>query len=133
MQAMSIWCSLPPIGFDEMDESVGQVRSYATGWSNHFPTTDNAVERDAALDLSFIPAWCAGGDDDDVDAAGPWLRLGLRSHAHDHAAPAVVLGPASATVVMDEAAVRALVEELTRWLARPKVSPGQVDHSSAQN
>lgn len=63
---MSIWCSLPNIGFDdEVDESVGQVRSYASGWSNHYPTTDGTVERDATLDLAYIPAWCAGGDDDD--------------------------------------------------------------------
>lgn len=123
---MSIWCSLPAIGFDddELDEPVGQVRSYASGWSNHYPTTDGTVERDATLDLAYIPAWCAGGDDDS-DAVGPWLRLGVRSHAHNYSSPAEVVGRADATVVLDEDAVRALVDQLTQWLARPKVSPAR--------
>lgn len=124
---MSIWCSLPVIGFDEGafdDVVVGQVRSYAAGWSNHYPTVDGTVEREAALDLAYIPSWCAGGTDDDDEAVGPWLRLGLRSHTHDFKSPANVLGPAEATVVLDEDAVRALVTDLTQWLERPKVSPG---------
>jgi hypothetical protein len=123
---MSIWCSLPAIGFAaELDEPVGQVRSYASGWSNHYPTTDGAVEREAALDLAYIPAWCAGGADDDFEVVGPWFRLGLYSHTHNYSSPADVVGPADATVVLDEDAVRALIGELTVWLNRPKVSPGR--------
>jgi hypothetical protein len=122
---VSIWCSLPVIGFDERepDGPVCQVRSYATGWSNHYPTTDGTVERDAALDLAYLPAWCAGGPDDDYESVGPWVRLGLRSHIHDYSAPADATGAVQATVVMDENAVRALVSELTQWLERPKVFP----------
>lgn len=124
---MSIWCSLPTIGVDddERDVPVGQVRSYANGWSNHYPTVDGTVERDAALDLAYIPAWCAGGDDDNFDAVGPWLRLGLHSHMHNYRSPTDVVGPADATVVLDEDAVRALVGQLTEWLERPKVSPAR--------
>jgi hypothetical protein len=126
---MSIWCSLLTIGFndDELDEAVGQVRSYACGWSNHYPTTDGTVERDALLDLAYIPAWCAGGDDDDFEAVGPWFRLGVYSHTHNYMSPADVVGPVDATVVLDEDAVRALIGELTVWLGRPKVSPGLSD------
>lgn len=139
---MSIWCSLPAIGFDDQaalgeieslggpagaDASVGQVRSYSTGWSNHYPSTDGAVEREATLDLAYIPAWCAGGRDDDYESAGEWLRLGLRSHEHNFQTPNEVVGIAEAVVVMDEDAVRALVVELTQWLERPKVTPASED------
>lgn len=126
---MSIWCSLPTIGFDDADEPeapVGQVRSYANGWSNHYPSCGGTVEREAALDLAYIPSWCAGGHEDD-ESVGPWLRLGLRSSVHNFEAPAEVLGSAQADVVLDEDAVRALVGELTAWLERPKVAPDQVE------
>jgi hypothetical protein len=119
---MSIWCSLPVIGFDEFDDPVGQVRSYANGWSNHYPTTDGVVERDATINLAYIPAWCAGGPDDDFESVGPWVRLGVRSYLHDMSAPTETARKVEAVVVMDEDAVRVLVGELNQWLDRPKVS-----------
>ena len=123
---MSIWCSGPLIGRDphEVDPDVHvQVRSYANGWSNHYPNTDGVVERDACIDVAVIPAWCVGGEVDDYEAAGPWLRLGLRSWQHDWSHPADVVGKMSASVVLDEAAVRALAGQLSEWLERPKVLP----------
>lgn len=126
---MSIWCSRPTIGHDpdvagqeQVDVPV-QVRSYANGWSNHYPTVDGAVERDARIDIAVIPAWCAGGDHDDFDSVGPWLRLGVHSWRHDLHQPANVLDETSAVVVLDEAAVRALVDQLNGWLSQPKVVP----------
>ncbi len=124
---MSIWCSHPDIGFDEHadpDEpqpNGGQVRSYATGWSNHYPTTNGEVEREASIDLATIPAWCAGGADDDFTSLGPWIRLGINSHAHNFHKPEEVSGPERADVVLDEGAARELVAQLTRWLDTPKV------------
>lgn len=143
---MSIWCSLPVIGFDssnELDEPIpsnnidepsetpeptNQVRSYATGWSNHYPSTDGSAEREASLNLAYIPAWCAGGDDDDYRSVGQWLRLGLRSHTHNFMAPTEVVARSELVVVMDEGAVRALVDNLTAWLERPKVTPEHGAH-----
>lgn len=127
---MSIWSSLPAVGFEDPHEAPnGQVRSYATGWSNHYPTLDGTVERPAALHLADIPAWCAGGNDGDFESVGRWLRLGLHSHEHNFKAPSEVLGEVDATVVMDEHAVRLLATELTRWLERPKVSPTDPEHA----
>ena len=122
---MSIWCSLPSIGFDENTDDPqplgGQVRSYASGWSNHYPTTDNTVEREAFINLATIPAWCAGGADDDFDSRGPWIRLGVVAPEHNYLKPAEIIGEDQATVVLDEGAVRQLVGQLNDWLARPKV------------
>lgn len=129
---MSIWCSLPAIGFDDYPDpdepqpQGGQVRSYASGWSNHYPTTDNKAEREASIDLATIPAWCAGGSDDDFTSRGPWIRLGVRSHTHDFYAPSQVLGEEHTSVVLDEGAARELVAQLTEWLAQPKVQPNEV-------
>lgn len=123
---MSIWCSNSVIGHDPHDDEPVeqvQVRSYANGWSNHYPTTDGTVERDASIDTSFIPAWCAGGEDDDYESVGPWLRLGVKSWRHDWREPTELVGPETADVVMDESAVRTLVDQLNEWLARPKVAP----------
>lgn len=124
---MSIWCSGPTIGFDVWEDPpvpvIGQVRSYATGWSNHYPTIAGDVERPATVDLAHIPAWCAGGEDDDFDSLGGWVRLSVVGHEHDYKEPTKVLGPIDAAVVLDEAAVRELVRQLSSWLDRPKVQP----------
>lgn len=47
----------------------------------------------------------------------------VHSHEHDYYNPTKVVGEESATVVLDEAAVRELVAQLTDWLAQPKVRP----------
>lgn len=120
---MSIWCSQPSIGHDQWtdDPPVGDVRSYAEGWSNHYPTTDGAVEQPANIDLAHTPVWCVPGHhDDDDERVGPWLRLGVYTTDHDGY---TVGNPKSATVVMDEAAVTALRDQLTEWLDHPKAQP----------
>ena len=131
---MSIWCSQEAIGFDDAWRRAqkphgGQVRSYASGWSNHYPTTDGKVERRACIDLATIAPWCVPGHDDiegfEGMACGPWLRLCLNSSDHDYHNPRSILGPENASVVMDEAAVREMVAQLTEWLNRPKVHPPQ--------
>lgn len=111
---MSIWSS----------ESVVTVRSYATGWSNHYPTKTGHVERKAELMFATIPDYCVPGHREEWgEAIGPWLRMCVYSHAHDFNAPRKILGPEDASVVMDEEAVQALVDELQQWLARPKAHP----------
>lgn len=123
---MSIWCSGRVIGHDpawiDDDEQVGDVRSYAGGWSNHYP--DQTVEQPANIDTAHIPVWCVPGHRGEVDRViGPWLRLCVQSWEHDFRNPTETVGQVNAAVVLDEAAVRALVDDLTDWLARPKAYP----------
>ena len=127
---MSIWVSHETIGKDpyhddgERPEHDGGVRSYATGWSNHYPTTDGDVERNAHMDLASIPPWCVPGHHDElVDARGPWLRLCVYSWEHDWHNPSATVGAANAAVVMDEDAARELHRQLGEWLSYPKVHP----------
>ena len=123
---MSIWVSHEIVGHDVYPDGHeirgGQVRSYCEGWSNHYPTTD--VEGEASIDLASIPVWCVPGHHDEFsDDRGPWLRLGI------HTEPGTweterSSGPLSdRVVVMDEDAVRCLVDDLTAWLNTPKAHP----------
>lgn len=100
----------------------GSVRTYADGWSNHYPTDD--VEKPAAVSLSEIPPWCVPGHreafenpTDDVEQPedpGPWLRMGLftQSRRRDDGGPAI---PDGATVVINPDAARELGKALTAW------------------
>jgi hypothetical protein len=133
---MSIWCSRPHIGFDTFWEpnrkrpTSGQVRSYANGWSNHYPTTDGTVEQPAMVDTAHIAPWCVPGNETfDVGPdgkCGPWLRLGV--HTVEHSYPSGGQFDADgkrveAYVVLNENAVRALVADLQEWLDTPKARP----------
>lgn len=145
---MSIWCSYVPIGWDDEGEAVGgkviddggvrdprphwvggEVRSYAEGWSNHYPNADDGVELPASLDLAHIAPFCVPGNegvDEEDGSVGGWLRLSIASPS------AVTLwktpdkpqpDPRYASVILDEAAARALAKDLRRWLKRPKRHP----------
>ena len=123
---MSIWASHDPVGHDDHEPlRGGDVRSYATGWSNHYPTTDGEVEQPAAVGIAHIPTWCVPGhrDADDYDdfPLGPWVRLDVITHDHENGKP--VSGPWSHSVVMDEAAARQLAADLLKWADAPKVHP----------
>lgn len=127
---MSIWCSRPHIGYDDPDPDAagGEVRSYATGWSNHYPTTDGTVERPAFIDTAHIAPWCVPHHEDAETTFtgqenGPWLRLSMSTADHNWHEPHTVTGTTHASVVMDEDAVRALVADLEAWLTEPKVRP----------
>ncbi len=129
---MSIWSPWGAIGYDLTRKPPrkmrGQVRSFATGWSNHYPNAQ--VEAPAQLDLATLPSRTDLGheDDTDDDAAGPWLRLGMLApdarswwRRDDNGEP--VRAPVDATVVLDEEAARALRDDLTEWLDMPKARP----------
>lgn len=125
---MSIWCSWRTIGHDEDDEDPqrGEVRSYAYGWGNHYPTTDGQVEQPANVELAYLPAICVPGHQDEVDVdedMGPWLRLYMtsRQRIYINGEP---IGRKSAAVVIDEAAARHLAADLLEWANWPKVHPG---------
>lgn len=132
---MSIWCSWDHIGSDPRDaeQQGGQVRSYAHGFSNHYPTTDGEYEQPAAVALAHIAPWCVPGHGDpcttcvvshDHPEVGPWLRMEVASHEHSWKDGGIPTGrEEGATIVMDEDAVRALRDDLTRWLALPKLQP----------
>lgn len=150
---MSIWCSRPLIGTDpdwprHDDDPPGDVRSYVSGWSNHYPTTDDTAELPAWIDTASIAPWCVpgwGGREDECQMhVGPWLRLSVDA-PHTRIPPRtpeemaewvaawesgeppdieVAVGPRRhVAVVLDEAAVRSLVDDLLDWLATPKVRP----------
>lgn len=134
---MSIWCSHDLIGGRHDQVSTGQVRSYATGWSNHYPTADGTVEQPAAVEVAHMAPWCVPGNEDVDDEwdergrrmVGDWLRLRVESVAHDVAGGGKPSREQQvAAVVMDETAVRALHHELGQWLTARKTHP---DHSPA--
>lgn len=127
---MSIWASLQGVGEfyneDDPQRPPGVVASFATGWSNHYPDPDNGPEKVASVGLALVPSWCVPGhrDTELYDHVGPWLRLGVCSHEHDfHEGGKPTGNEEQADVVMDEDAVRSLVEQLTSWLDLPKVRP----------
>jgi hypothetical protein len=143
--AVSIWGNWPDVGYeidtrlskDEHGEPIlvavghegperGEVRSYATGFSNHYPTTDGEYEQPANVGISGMPAWCVPGHSDEyTDDLGPWVRLDVQTCEHDFAAGGTPTGRYDvASVVMDEAAARALAADLIAWADRPKVQPG---------
>lgn len=150
---MSIWCSWDHIGTDptvmfrvKRDGSRGRrikprpergnVLSYAVGFSNHYPDLTGSHERPAVVALADIAPWCVPGHDagecpcgehHDHPDTGPWLRLEVAAPEtlsfwrRDGRKPEVL--SEEATVVLDEAAARALRDDLTAWLDRPKVRP----------
>lgn len=121
---MSIWASWRTIGWDDEDDlQRGEVRSYAHGWGNHYPTTDGAVEQLANVDLAYIPGYCVPGYADDVYAdmaTGPWLRLYVSSREYIDGKP---VGPDTAAVILDVAAARHLAEDLIEWVNQPHNYP----------
>jgi hypothetical protein len=147
---MSIWCSWPEIGYDmwpgdgvhggvefmtlgdRPDPNVpngGEVRSYAVGFSNHYPTCDGEYEQRANVGISHCPVWCVPGYDDefDDDTVGEWVRLDVFTAVHDYQQGGKPTGEyVNAAVVLDEAAARALVADLSAWLDRPKAHPSSV-------
>lgn len=131
---MSIWCSLDHIGTipgwpDEEPNHRGVVMSYASGFSNHYPTTDGTYEQPAAIATASVAPWCTPGWDQEVDdldypQAGEWLRLDVASWEYDWASGGVPTGKREgATVVLDEAAARSLAADLLAWADRPLLKP----------
>ena len=127
---MSIWCSHQDIGWDDLAEDTskpngGEVRSYASGWSNHYPTTDGNVEQPASVGVSTLPTWCVPGHENDYsEGVGPWLRMHVLSWKHDYCSGGKPTAERdSAWVVMDPDAARALAAELLAWAEREHVQP----------
>ena len=137
---MSIWCSWPQIGHDWFgDEPMrgGEVRTYAEGFSNHYPDTTGSHELPASIDLAHAAPWCvtghnqngenyacAGCGEHHAEEVGAWLRLGISAkdslswwgeEKPSHS------GPVHADVVLDEAAVLRLSHDLGEWLMARKV------------
>ena len=138
---MSIWCSWESIGWEPTADVIygngrratepahmerGAVRAYRAGFSNHYPDDSDPG---AMVGVASIPAWCVPGHDDERDDSfGPWLRLSIDSpQAQDWYDPdpskRPTPAPVFADVVLDEAAVAALRDDLTAWLDREKVRP----------
>lgn len=141
---MSIWASWERIGWEPEcevldDDGVhvepgrferGVVRAYRDGFSNAYP---DGTDAGATVDVASIPAWCVPGcedadGDDRCDDMGPWLRLwvdspGARSWSGADPRFRPICRPLWAAVVLDEAAVGALRDDLSAWLARGKVHP----------
>lgn len=125
---MSIWVSYDVLAFDGDDlPRGGEVRSYASGFSNHYPTTDGLVERPSSVDIAHIPSWCVPGHHDENDplSVGGWLRLNISTWQHHRHDPAEVIDEVHAGVVLDRAAVVLLHAQLGEWLDRPQLEPGR--------
>ena len=130
---MSIWSSRTDIGaYDlpgEEDKPPGEVRSYAEGWSNHYPTDD--VEKPAFVGTASIPPWCVPGHFDDPAsedmATGPWLRLHVATWNEDYGMPMIANG---ATVILDVEAARSLAAELLSWAEERHIEPTAHDPAS---
>lgn len=137
---MSIWCSWNPVGYEEPEprrrdaRRRGEVRSYANGWSNHYPTRDGKVECRASVDIAHIAPWCTPGwqqkdpglpnfTSGDRCEVAEWLRLTVYTRHHDFNSGEATNEMRCEAVVMDEEAVRALVADMTAWLDLPKVHP----------
>lgn len=134
---MSIWISTTHVGHDPDDGlRGGEVRSYADGWSNHYPTTDGEAEQPAFLSLAVIPSWCVPGyegDEEDALPLGPWLRLDLDAPAAltwwTGVGEAPKPAPIHASAVLDRAAVVQLVGDLTEWLTNAPPEPSEAPRS----
>src|SRR5262245_27104126 len=80
---MSIWASHDPIGTEVRSDRArdfrGDVLSFATGWSSHYPSTGGDVEQPAPVRLAIMPRWCVPGheDEEDFESTGPWVRVDL--------------------------------------------------------
>ena len=138
---MSIWCSWESIGWEPEADVIygngrraterahmerGAVRAYRAGFSNHYPDDSDPG---AWVDVASIPAWCVPGHDDERDdSLGPWLRLSVGSPDaltwwQKTPDDQPMSAPVFADVVLDEAAVRSLRDDLTAWLNREKARP----------
>lgn len=108
---MSVWSSLPHIGWDEVEGfRGGAVYGYGDG---RYPHPARLL---GCVDLAHIPAWCVPGhgdadESDECDMVGPWLRLSITTRDEN------------ADAELDENAARALRDDLSAWLARGKVQP----------
>lgn len=123
---MSIWSSRADIGYDEWPgeepKPPGDVRSYAVGWSNHYPTPD--VEKPAFIGTASIPPWCVPGHQDEAAdedmATGPWLRVHVVTWNDEYDRPMIADG---ATVILDVDAARSLAAELLSWADGEHIEP----------
>jgi hypothetical protein len=119
---VSIWIGHTPIGqghkhFDDEERQTGNVLSFATGFSNHYPSLDGP-EQPAGVMIAHIPSWCVPGHDEEVDwpVSGEWLRLEVASWAHEWGSGGqVITGEEGATVVLDAEAARNLGKALLEW------------------
>lgn len=127
---MSIWATHAEIGkpgTDPMsDDFDGTVRTFADGWSNHYPTDD--VEKPASVGLAFMPAHCVPGylddayDGDEDGAPGPWLRMHLLTESIRRNDDGPVI-PDGATVILKPSAARTLGAALIAWADGGHTSP----------
>jgi hypothetical protein len=118
---MSIWQSTVDVGTtgDFPLTFDGTVRTYADGWSNHYPTDD--VELPAAVGLAQLAPHCVPGHLDDAydedgpnGRPGPWLCMHMITQSRRRAAgaPRSIDG---STVLLNPDAARALAAALTAW------------------
>ncbi len=128
---MSIWCSWTAIGFDRQSDGHrrGDVRTYADGFSNHYPDQTGSHELEAGLGIDHAAPWCVPGHDecsDCDDEVGHYLRLSMWDDGSLYwsakESPAR-REPRYMAVVMDVEAARALRDDLDEWLAKAHIEP----------
>lgn len=105
---MSIYCTR--VSMDGDPDGLPQPIAYL---GSHVRLSEDA-RRYGYLDTAHIPEWCgvdAGLDDESTWRPVPYFRLAVTGYDED--APGE---ESHATVVLDEALVRALRDDLTNWL-----------------
>lgn len=115
MSIYAHWCA---IGEDEDFEPNGEVLSYTR--SSRFP--DPALDKVGAVNLSEIPPWCDPSvPEEDAEAYPPaeWLRLYVCTWNEKYERP---MTSDEATVLLNESAVRTMVEQLSMWLDQRKTN-----------
>ena len=126
---MSIWASTTTAGHDPdglHPMRGGQVRSYADGWSNHYPTTNGDVEQPAGIHLAIIPSFCVPGhadEDEEDEPTGPWLRLDVDTREHDRNDGMPTGRRRFASVILDPPAAQQLAADLAEWAAQDHTEP----------
>ena len=125
---MSIYGTTFSVGeIDPMPEDPpGVVLWRGVGGRNDWPIDADHYER-LSVSGAAIPAWCVPGhqhhedpdtkcDCDGYATPGPWYRLGIYAET--------AAGPEPVEALLDEDAVRAIRDDLTAWLNRPKARLG---------
>ena len=121
---MSIYSSTFEVGTNEYNDMEhpeefgvhpGIVLVRCDGGCNHYP--DPSTCREGSIDGALIPAYCVNGHenieyDDEFSTVGGWYRLGVSADGFGYA-----------QMLLDVNAVRALHNDLTKWLQYDKVEP----------
>lgn len=112
---MSIYGHMVTVGEDDFEPN-GDVLSYTR--SSRFPSRN--LDKPGTVDFSVIPPWCDPKvleEDAEAYPDAEWLRMYVCTWNEKYQRP---MTSDEATVLLNETAVRQMVDELQGWLERRK-------------